>query len=327
MNTQKQEIITFVNGQCEKGQRIKKTVSVLGVSRSSYYRWKGSLLKKNGSATSTRRVTPEEIYRIDGAINQYPGLRHRQIQGILQNTGFYISQATVYGRFKELGLIERYNRRASPLKAPQYEVFRKNTLWGGDWTRLLIGGVRWYLITLIDFFSRFIIAYRIVPSVNAGVVKALYREGLLSQKIPLSASRKPELRLDRGSPNTSRVTRDFFEYISADLSFARVRRPTDNAITERFYGTIKQEEIYLVGNYPDEISACLEIGSYIAYYNNQRPHQALWNFTPKRIHDVNNKSEILKHLRELKRKTLENRRNYWLNQQKSGLQKIEILSH
>jgi transposase InsO family protein len=327
MDTQKQEIITFVKDQRQKGQCVKKTVAVLGVARSSYYRWKGGPLEKNIPVTSTRTVTPEEIRRIDSAINQYPGLRHRQIQGILQNTGFYISPATVYSRFKELGLVEPYRRRPSPLKTPQYEVFRRNVLWGGDWTRLLIGGVRWYLLTLIDFFSRFIIAYRIAPSVNAGVVKALYREGLLSEKIPLSTLQKPELRLDCGSPNTSRITRDFFEAIGADLSFARVRRPTDNAITERFYGTIKQEEIYLVGNYPDEVSADLEIGSYIGYYNNKRPHQALWNFTPRRIHDVNNKTEIMRQLRELKQKTLEARRNYWLNQLKNDLQKTEILSH
>ena len=66
------------------------------------------------------------------------------------------------------------------------------------------------------------------------------------------------------------------------MSFARVRRPTDNALTERFYGTygtVKQEEIYLVGNYPDEISAREELGRYIESYHHTRPHQSLMNFT------------------------------------------------
>ncbi len=81
----------------------------------------------------------------------------------------------------------------------------------------------------------------------------------------------PELRVDRGSPNTSLVTKEFFDIIGADLSFARVRRPTDNALTERFFGTAKQEEIYIVGSYPDERSAWEEIGSYIYTYNHERP--------------------------------------------------------
>ena len=98
----------------------------------------------------------------------------------------------------------------------------------------------------------------------------------------------------------------------AELSFARVRRPTDNAITERFYGTVKQEEIYLVGNYPDELSAREEIGRYIEFYNQSRPHQALYNFTPAHVHEVNNKSALLQELNEMKSKTRERRKAYWV---------------
>jgi len=99
--------------------------------------------------------------------------------------------------------------------------------------------------------------------------------------------------------------------MGAELSFARVRRPTDNALTERFYGTIKQEEIYLVGNYPDEVSAKEEIGRYIESYNHQRPHQALMNFTPSHVQEVNNKSRLLAELKEMKRKTREKRKEFW----------------
>ena len=58
--------------------------------------------------------------------------------------------------------------------------------------------------------------------------------------------------MDRGSPNASGVTQEFFEVFGAELSFARIRRPTDNALIEQIYGRVKQEEIYLLGNYPDE---------------------------------------------------------------------------
>lgn len=80
--------------------------------------------------------------------------------------------------------------------------------------------------------------------------------------------------------STYRVTQEFFESLGAELSFARVRRPTDNAITERFYGTIKQEEIDLMGNDPDEHSAREELQRSIIYDNTKRPHQAVMNFTP-----------------------------------------------
>jgi putative transposase len=99
--------------------------------------------------------------------------------------------------------------------------------------------------------------------------------------------------------------------MGADLSFARVRRPTDNALTERFFGTAKQEEIYVVGSYPDEHSAWYELGGYIDFYNKERPHQSLWNFTPARVHEINNKTMILEELAELKKESRMARKLYW----------------
>ena len=172
--------------------------------------------------------------------------------------------------------------------------------------------MRWYLVTVIDFFSRWIVAWEVVPTVHAGVIKAIYQTGLNNQGISKHSPTKPEFRVDRGSPNTSGITQEFFASLGAELSFARVRRPTDNALTERFYGTIKQEEIYLVGNYPDEISAQEEIGSYIEHYHHHRPHQALMNFTPAHVHELNNKTRLLAELKEMKRTTREKRKAFWL---------------
>jgi len=302
------------------GRNVKQTVEGLGIGRASYYRWRYGEAEGAFPAQHPRVLMPEEWTLIDRVKEQQPHLRHRRIQGLIQSMGLYLSASSVYKRLKARGWEQSYERRPAPWKEPRYEVVRRNGMWGGDWTQLRIAGLRWYLLTLIDFFSRLVVASRIVPSVHAGEVKALYQEGLLSQGIELKDSVKPELRADRGSPNTSWVTREFFTIIGAELSFARVRRPTDNAITERFYGTIKQEEIYLVGSYPDLVSARQEIGRYIRHYNTERPHQALWNFTPQAVHDLNNKTELLRRLKTIKRQTLERRRQYWLTRQEALLE-------
>jgi hypothetical protein len=57
-------------------------------------------------------------------------------------------------------------------------------------------------LTMIDFFSRLIIASEVVPTVHAGHVKAIYQAGLKDQGM-VHSEKKPELRVDRGSPNTS----------------------------------------------------------------------------------------------------------------------------
>ena len=317
MGNQKQAVVELVEAHRGKGRSVSEILSSVGVARSSYYRWKGGKAQKQESRRRSYELTGEERQMIEAVKEVHREYRHRRIQGELQQRGVYLSASAIYRHLKELGQVEPYERRAAPWKSPFYEVWQRNLLWGSDWTKLLVGGVRWYLLTVIDFFSRLLIAYDVVPTVHAGYVKAIYQAGLRSQGISVGSENKPELRVDRGSPNTSVITQEFFEALGAELSFARVRRPTDNALTERFYGTVKQEEIYLVGNYPDEQSAREEIGRYIEYYNQRRPHQALSNFTPAHVHRLNNKTALLEELNEMKTKTRQRRKAYWAEQPKS----------
>ena len=314
MYTQKQEILEYVEANRSPERTVKEILLNFGVSRTSYYRWKRQSdtgkFREQKLVVNPRALTEYERERIFEVKRKNPILRHRRVQAELQKEGLFISATSVYKALKAPQAVEPYARRPSPWDEPFYEVMRANMMWGADWTKLKINHTRWYLLTLIDFFSRIIVAFDIVPNVNSSHIKALYLAGLDSQNIPINWE-KPILRADRGSPNTSRVTKRFFKDIEADLSLSRVKRPTDNAITERFYGTIKQEEIYVVESYPDLVSAKEELGKYIKFYNEQRPHQALWNFTPQSVHDLNNKTEILKALKEMKRRTLTERKTYW----------------
>lgn len=318
MAVQKQEVLDLVKAHHSEGRTVGEVLSGVGVARASYYRWKKGEGKKTAERQSSYELTGEERALIDEVKGQHPQYRHRRIQGMLQQKGIYLSASAIYGHLKAGGQIEPYARRAAPWKSPRYEVWQRNLMWGSDWTKLRVGGVRWYLLTVIDFFSRWVVAWDVVPTVNAGNVKAIYQAGLKAQRISIHSKAKPEFRVDRGSPNTSGITQEFFEALGAELSFARVRRPTDNALTERFYGTVKQEEIYLVGNYPDEISAREELGRYIESYHHTRPHQSLMNFTPAHVHQLNSKSVLLAELKEMKRRTREKRKAYWAQSENRG---------
>lgn len=310
MENQKSELLSFIQNERQSGRTLREVLKNLKVSKSSYYRWLKPLSEPKMRVT-VKTVTEMEKKKIEDMKQEHPEMRHRQVQGMLQLSGCYVSATSVYKHLKSCDLVEPYERRSAPWKEPLYEVYKANTMWGADWTKLRIGGVRWYLLTLIDFFSRLIVNWEIAPTVNAGNIKQLYEQGLGNENIPLDWHLKPELRVDQGSPNTSRVTKGFFKDIQADLSFARVRRPTDNAITERFYRTIKQEEIYLVGDYQDPETANEVIKEYISWYNEKRPHQAIWNYTPKMAHEMNNKTELTNQLKALKQKTWTERKEYW----------------
>lgn len=322
MKEQKLAIVVHVREQKAKGIKIGQTLDNLKIKRSSYYRWAAELgqTSSDGPKVHSGHLTGDEKAAILAVKNDRPWLRHRQVQGLLQGQGNFVSASSVYRLFKQQDLVESYERRPAPLDEALYEIYRRNIMWGADWSKLKVAGIRYYLLTLIDFFSRFVVAHMVVPGVTAREVKQLYQMGLDEFNIPKNCPSMPALRVDRGSPNTALITKEFFKTIGADLSFSRVRRPTDNALTERFYGTIKQEEIYLVGEYPDEQTAVEEIKKYIDYYNFERPHQSLFNFTPHFIFALNNKTEAMKSRQELKKNSIIQRRQYWKDFQAKQLE-------
>jgi putative transposase len=327
MSLQKQGIVEQVLESQKSGRKVKNTLQVLGIKSSTYYRWcseiKNSAELKIKTLHPSDRLTSRSLTEEDRSLilktkHENPVLRHRQIQGFLQISGKYYSASSIYWELKGHNLVEKYERRPAPWDEPFYEMRSANMMWGADWTKMRIGGERWYLLTLIDFYSRKIVHWQILKTVNAGHIKNLYSIGLATLNLPADWHLKPELRVDRGSPNTAFATKQFFKDIAAELSFARVHRPTDNARTERFYGTIKQEEIYLVGDYQDEVTANHEINKYMNYYNDLRPHQSLWNYTPNQVDEVNNKTELLQQLKKLKQKCWTERKNYWIHKKQTN---------
>ena len=192
MDIQKQGIIDQVNESQKSGRKVNEVLSVMGIKSSTFYRWKKQLNNKD----------------------ENPQMRHRQIQGLLQNKSHYFSASSVYKVLKHHGLVEKYERRPAPWDEPFYEMHGANMMWGADWTKLRIGGERWYLLTLIDFFSRKIISWKILKTVVARDITELYLDGLSEfNGMPADWPHKPELRVDQGSPNTSYVTKQFFKDI------------------------------------------------------------------------------------------------------------------
>ena len=188
--------------------------------------------------------------------------------------------------------------REAPWKEPRYEPFAPNQIWAEDWTMLTIRGLRYYLLTIIDYFSRYIIAWSIVKTVSQQEVKDLLFIAYISQGIE-NLEQKPLIRLDKGSPNMAYGTRGLIKDLEMVMSPSRVSRPTDNARQERWYRTVKQEEIYCYPTYPSLDIARQSIARYIEEYNERRPHQALWNYTPGYVHRLGNKTKLLQYHRKM----------------------------
>lgn len=288
---QRQRILLEVESLYSKGTPKAETLRSLGVSRSTYYGWL-TKEKKAQKGTSILALTDSEAQAVIEKKQAEPQSSHRQISGALRHEGYYVSPSSCYRILKARGWVWPQSLREAPWKVAHFEPFRSNQIWGEDWTILTIADRRHYLLTLIDYFSRYILAWGVVPTVTQKEVQdlmtlAYLNEGLEHQK------HKPILRADLGSPNTARNTRRLIKDLEMLLCLSRVHRPTDNARQERWFRTVKQEEIYCYPAYPSLELARSSLDDYIRFYNEKRPHQALWNYTPGFVHRLGNKTNLL----------------------------------
>jgi len=288
---QRQRIITEVQGLVQAGISKLPALKNLGVCRSTYYGWlRGKKAKE--AVPSARQLTPVEKQAVVEKKKMEPQLSHRQISGSLRPEGYWVSPSSCYRILKPLGWISSSSLREAPWRVPRYEPFRSNQIWGEDWTILSIDSIRHYLLTLIDYFSRYIVAWGVVKTVTGLEVQNLLTLAYLSEGLG-AQDPKPLLRADLGSPNMAHSTRRLIRDLEMVLSPSRPNRPTDNGRQERWYRTVKQEEIYCYATYPTVEIARFSLGRYIYYYNEQRPHQALWNYPPGYVHRLANKSKLL----------------------------------
>jgi putative transposase len=312
---QRRRILEAVQGLKEQGLRTSAALKQIGVGRSTYYSWLSSK-KSIPRPASVQRLTESESTAIIAYKQQQPHLSHRKISGYLRTENIWVSATSCYRVLKNIGWVsEADHLREAPWKQPHYEPFAPNQIWGEDWTGLVIAGLRYYLLTIIDYFSRYIVAWGIVKTVTHQQVRPLLVLAYLSQNIDTSRD-KPLLRVDRGSPNMAKNTRRLIAELEMLLSPSRSHRPTDNSRQERWYRTVKQEEIYCCPEYPCEATARHSVASYIHEYNEQRPHQALWNFTPGYVHRCGNKSFILNQYRQRVHYAIEQRLDFNRSQQK-----------
>jgi putative transposase len=238
------------------------------------------------------KLRENEIKRILEYKQLHPYLSHRKISGYLRYEGLWISPTSCYNYLKLNGLITPYEFREAPWKKPRYNVFRKNVMWGVDWSIIRVFNERWFILLLIDFFSRYIIAWGIMNSVTQKEIQDLILLGYQSQCIGENDP-KPMIRADRGSPNVATTTKKYVKKdLGGNITYTRAYRPTDNAYTERAFRTVKQEIVYVFPEFPTVEMSRTIIGKYIEEYNTIRPHQSLFNFTPDYVHQVNNMSRI-----------------------------------
>lgn len=165
--------------------------------------------------------------------------------------------------------------REAPCKVLWYEPFRPNQIWGEDWTILSMEYTWHYLLTITDCFSLYLIAWGLVKTITRLEVQNLLTLAHLSEGIR-PASPKPLLGIDQGSPNMVHSTQRMIRNLERILSPSRANRPTDNGRQERWYRTVKQEEIHCYPAYSSVEVASL-LSPLYRFLSRRAAPSALWN--------------------------------------------------
>ncbi len=314
-SSEKLEIIRLVE---QSHLPAKRTLDMLGVPRTTFYRWYDRYLNSGVEVLEDKSPKPGRVWnripddireRIVELALEEPELSPRELAVRFTDTqSYFVSEASVYRLLKAHDLI------TSPafvvIKAA--EEFRDKTtainqMWQTDFTYLKVIGWGWfYLSTILDDFSRYIIAWKLCTTMKASDVTDTLEMALQASGCDqANVIHKPRLLSDNGA---SYIAGDLAEWMeSQDMEHVRGApyHPQTQGKIERWHQTLKNR--ILLENYylPGDLEA--QIDAFVGHYNHQRYHESLSNLTPADVYFGRGQTILLQRER-IKRKTFEQRR-------------------
>ena len=316
--SEKLEIIRLVE---QSHLPVRRTLEKLGILPGSFYRWVDRYQTGGVEALEDRpskpsrvwNVIPDDMRRmfIEIALDE-PELSPRELAARFTDTqNYFVSEASVYRLLKAHDLITSpafiVIKAADEFKDKTTAV---NQLWQTDFTYLKVIGWGWfYLSTILDDFSRYIIAWKLCTTMKAEDVTDTLQLALAASGCDQArVVHKPRLLSDNGS---SYVSADLAKWLG-DNGMDHVRgapnHPQTQGKIERWHQTLKNR--ILLENYylPGDLEA--QIGDFVAYYNHLRYHESIANLTPADVYFGRGQTILLERER-IKRQTIQNRRlNY-----------------
>jgi putative transposase len=249
---------------------------LLGVSRSSlYYR--------------PIAPSPEEIalkHRIDAIFTAHPFYGSRRITAQLTRDEFLVNRKAVQRHMREMGIVAIGPKPHLSKPASEHHIFpyllrdiiasSPNHVWGIDLTYIRLARGWMYLVAILDWFSRFVVAWELDQTLELDFVLAAV-DRALAQAAPLIWNS------DQGSHFTSPRYLDRLLGRAIQVSMDGKGRALDNVFTERLWRSVKYEEVY-IADYDSPRAAHRGLSAYFAFYNHRRLHQALAYRTPAEVY-------------------------------------------
>jgi len=313
----KYELILLV----EKSElSLTKTLAELGIHKSTFYKWYNAYLlngydglvdKPKNRKQYWNEIPKEEKQLIVETALDYPERSSREIAFLFSDIHKrFVSESSVYRILKQQGLIT----------SPAYDLIRAsnefkdkttrvNEMWQTDFTYFKIIGWGWYFLsTVIDDYSRFIVHWQLGPTMQEPDAESTIDAAIL--KSNLKAGERPKLLSDNGSCYIANDFKSFTKKQGIIHIRGRVRHPQTQGKIERYHRSMKNVIKLDVYQSPMELERALQ--KFVHYYNYERYHEAINNVTPAQMY-YGKSNQVLERRKKIKNETLKKRKQNYIN--------------
>ena len=256
---------------------LSRQSRVVGVSRSSLYY----------KAVPISERDLELMRLIDEIYLKYPFYGSRRIRNELRDLGHDIGRGHVSTLMNKMGIKALYQKPRLSVPHPDHKVYpyllrgveisRANHCWAADITYLPMARGFCYLVAIMDWASRRVMAWRLSNTLDASFCTEALEEAI-------SKYGTPEIfNSDQGSQFTSEAFTDILNTHGIHISMDSRGCWVDNVFVERLWRSVKYEEVYLKA-YGSLTEARRELAVYFEFYNQRRRHQGLDDRTPDKVY-------------------------------------------
>jgi len=209
----------------------------------------------------------------------------RKIAAWLKSQGQRVNRKRVQRLMHIMGLKAIYRRPRTSTPGPGHKIYpyllggmkitRPNQVWAADITYIPMARGFLYLVAIIDWYSRYVLSWRLSNTLDANFCVDALEEALRKGK--------PDIfNTDQGSQFTGEAFTGLLKQHGVKISMGGKGSYNDNLFIERLWRSVKYEEVYLKA-YQDGREARISLGNYFRFYNTERPHQTHGYRTPTEV--------------------------------------------
>jgi len=286
--SEKLELIRLVE---ESPLPVKQTLTELNLARSTFYRWYQRYQAAGYDGLHNESCQPRRFWnRIPDSVREHvvevalaqPGLSPRELAWHLTDTeGYFLSESSVYRILKAYDLVTSpaFILLSAHDKFP-HPTRRVNELWQTDFTQFKVVGWGWYyLSTVIDDYSRYIIAFKLTTGMAATDVQDTLEQAIAKTGVTqVQVRHRPRLLSDNGPAFISQELATFLADKHIQHIHSQPYHPMTQGKIERYHRSLKN--VICLDNYYFPWQLEQAIAEFVEYYNTARYHEALDNMTP-----------------------------------------------